>query len=522
MVQSAVEAVPHLKLSRSRRNAVTAGLMTGMTLAALEATVVSAAMPTVIAQLGGLHIYSWVFSIYLLTSTVTVPLWGKLSDIYGRRNFYLAGIVVFLIGSMLSGQAHSMGSLIVYRAIQGFGAGALVPIGLTIIGDIYTLKERARMQGFFSGVWGLAGILGPLVGGFITDHWSWRWVFYINLPMGIIAFAVISTALIEPREIHKRASIDYGGALALTASITILLFVLLQGGGSQSWLSTKTIGLVTLSVILLLVFIKIQFKVPEPLLPPDLFRNRIFTSASVLNLTAGMAFYGTISFVPLFVQGVIGTTATEAGSILTPLLLGWVTCSVIGSRVILRIGYRPVVLAGGLMFTIGSVALMRMGLATDQHIVLINMGLIGCGMGLTVTTMLLAVQNSVPKNRLGISTSTIMFFRSIGGAIGVAIMGAILNTRMTKDLAIFSQTNKEAAAKLGSFLQNPDAIVDPIARAAIPHEVLEPLRGALSHSLHGVFVIGLIVSILSFAAGLLVPAGRPHEHAHEATELHLD
>ena len=522
MAQSAFEAVPHLKLSHSRRKAVTAGLMTGMTLAALEATVVSAAMPTVIANLGGLHIYSWVFSAYLLSSTVTVPLWGKLSDIYGRRNFYLAGIVIFLIGSMLSGLAHSMVSLIIYRTIQGLGAGALVPIGLTIIGDIYTLKERARMQGLFSGVWGLSSIVGPLVGGFITDNLSWRWVFYINLPAGIIAFAVISATLIEPKHTGKRVPIDYGGAIALTSSITILLFVLLQGGGAQSWSSIKSIELMALSAVFLILFIKIQLKAPEPLLPFDLFRNPIFRSAIILNFMAGMAFYGTISFVPLFVQGVIGTSATEAGSILTPLLLSWMTCSIVGSRLILRIGYRPVVLVGGVMFLIGFIAQLSLGLETSRHIVLIDMAFVGCGMGLTMTTMLLAVQNSVPRNRLGVSTSSTMFFRSIGGAIGVAIMGAILNTRMTKDLAIFAETNKEAAAKLGSFLQNPDAIVDPIARATIPQAVLEPLRGALSHSLHGVFVIGLVVSILAFAAGLLVPSGKPHEHSHEPTELHLE
>jgi len=493
--------------------------MTASMLAALETTVVTTAMPTVISHLGGLQIYSWVFSAYLLTSTVTVPIWGKLSDIYGRRRFYLAGIVVFLIGSVLSGVAHSMTALIIYRAIQGLGAGAVVPIGLTIIGDIFTLEERAKMQGFFSGVWGLASILGPVTGGFITDHLSWRWVFFINLPIGIVALAIIGSALIEPPHHGKRAPIDYAGAITLTGCVTLLLFLLLEGGKSTGWISAPVATMTILCIALFAIFIYIQTKASEPLLPLSLFQNRIFSSASVMNVMAGVVFYGAITYTPLFMQGVIGTTATQAGSVLTPLLLSWVTCSIITSRLSLKVGYRPMVIAGGLMLSIGSLLMLKVGVETHQGFVLFNTGLIGAGLGLCLTTMLLAVQNSVPRNQLGIATSSTMFFRTIAGALGVAIMGAILNMKMAEDLAWMAQAKGNGSSKLLALSQDINSVVDPIARSSIAADLLEQIRGALSHSLNGVFLIGLMVSVLAFITGMLVPSGKPHEHVHEPVEF---
>src|SRR5215210_349491 len=336
---------PHVALSISRRQAVTAGVMLGMFLAALEATVVGTAMPTIIAKLGGLGHYSWVFSAYLLTSTVTVPVWGRLSDLYGRRPLYLAGIIFFLIGSALSGASQSITQLIIFRAIQGFGAGALIPLSMTINGDIYTLTERARMQGLFSGVWGIASILGPLAGGFITDNLSWRWVFYINIPFGLAAAVVVGLALVEPKR-AERPIIDYGGAAWLTLAVTLLLLVLVESGDPRVWANPLMYALVAGSVIFSILFVRAERRAPEPIVPFSLFRNRVVAVGSVTAFMIGASMFGAISFIPLFVQGTLGGTATEAGVMLTPFLLGGVITAVLGGRLIFLIGYRPTILAG--------------------------------------------------------------------------------------------------------------------------------------------------------------------------------
>src|SRR5215212_951565 len=305
---------PSLEMSGRRRWAVTAGVMTGMFLAALEATVVGTAMPTVISSLGGLNQYSWVFSAYLITSTVTVPVWGKLSDLYGRRLFYQIGIAVFLLGSILSGISTSMTQLIAFRALQGLGAGALVPLGMTIIGDVYTLEERAKMQAVFSGVWGLSSVVGPVVGGFITDQLSWRWVFYINVPFGLAAAAIMQLALKEPRR-RERPAIDYAGAALLMAAITLLMLALVEGGATLSTLlSARNVALTASALVLGVLFIWVERRAADPVVPLNLFRNRVVAVAVGAGFLAGVAMFGAISFVPLFAQGALGSTATEAGS----------------------------------------------------------------------------------------------------------------------------------------------------------------------------------------------------------------
>src|SRR5215208_1167694 len=300
---------PHVILSRRRRWAVTAGVLLGMFLAALEATVVGTAMPTVIASLGGLDRYSWVFSAYLLTSTVTVPVWGRLSDLYGRRPLYLMAVVFFLVGSALSGASQTITQLIVFRAIQGFGAGGLIPLSMTITGDIYTLKERTRMQGLFSGAWGLASILGPLAGGFITDHWTWRWVFYINIPFGLAAAVVVGAALVEPKR-AERPVIDYAGAASLTIAVTLLLIALVESGEPAVWTSPLMPLVVVGVVIFGLMFIWAERRAKEPIVPFSLFRNRVVAVGSITAFMIGAAMFGAITFIPLFVQGTLGGTAT--------------------------------------------------------------------------------------------------------------------------------------------------------------------------------------------------------------------
>ena len=334
-------------ISGRRRRAITAGLLLGMALAALEATVVGTAMPTVIATLGGLAHYSWVFAAYLLTSTASVPLWGRLSDLYGRRRLYLAGIFVFIAGSALSGAATTMTQLIVFRAIQGLGAGALIPLSMTIIGELYTLRERARVQALFSSVWGLASIAGPLVGGYVTDALSWRWVFYLNLPFGVLGAVVI--ALAYPAMAHPAsARMDWMGAVLLFSGVTALLIAL---GGA----TTAVVPWLAAAAVLLAVFVLVARRTADPILPLDLFRLRIVSRSLAVVFMTGMAMFGAIAFVPLFVQGVMGGTATQAGQVLTPLFLGWVGMSVVGARLTARIDYRIVAVAGNALLLAGFV-----------------------------------------------------------------------------------------------------------------------------------------------------------------------
>ncbi len=503
-----------LSLTPSQRTTVTLGVMLGLFLAALEATVVGTAMPTVIASLGGLHIYSWVFSAYILTSTVTVPLWGRLSDLYGRKRFILFGIAIFLLGSALSGMATSMAQLVLFRAIQGLGAGALLPLGMTIIGEIYSLERRARMQGLFSGVWGLASIIGPLIGGFITDHLSWRWVFYINIPCGIAAALLIGLALAEPRDHRKRVTIDYAGAATLIALVTLLLLAL--GGAQQNVGSSLTLGLLGVCALLLALFLAIERRAPEPIVPLSLFSHRIFSVSSVNGFFVGMAMFGSLSFIPLFVQGVIGTTATEAGTTLTPFMLCWVGFSVLGGRLILKIGYRPTALIGVGLITLGFMGLVLMNAETSRLVVMSYLATAGAGMGFSMVTLLIAVQTSVPRQQLGIATSGTVFFRSIGGAVGVAVMGAVLSAQMHVQMSRLSEISGGAwpPDKLADLIRHPDALVSPAARAQLPESILNALQQILASALHGVFVVGLIVAVLALLATLFLPRGTAHEHVH--------
>ena len=478
-----------LSLSPRRRWAVTIGVMTGMLLAALEATVVGTAMPTIVAALGGLAHYSWVFSAYLLTSTVSVPVWGKLSDLFGRRRLFQIGVGIFLIGSLACGAAMSMTQLILFRALQGLGAGALVPLAMTIIGDIYTLTERAKMQGLFSGVWGVASVLGPLAGGFITDQLSWRWVFFINLPVGIAAAIIIGIALVEPPR-HEKPSIDYAGSIVLTAAVTMLLLVLGEGRAPTMLLAPRNLALIAVIAILFAVFVRIEKRATDPVVPFVLVRNRVVCVAIVVGFLAGIAMFAAITFVPLLAQGVFGATATAAGSFLSPLMVSWVLSSIVGGRLLIRFGTRGIVLTGLTFMAGGFAALAMFSRATPHWIMVVELVVIGVGLGLTMLTLLIAAQHSVPREQLGITTSLNQFSRSIGGALGVAILGAML------------------AAGLSAHSDNPNALVNAEARASIPAAELAKLRGALEETLRMIFWTSAGVVVISLAVAVTLPAER--------------
>ena len=508
---------PTLRMSNKRRWAVTAGVMTGMFIAALEATVVGTAMPTVIASLGGLSHYSWVFSAYLVTSTVTVPVWGKLSDLYGRRLLYQIGIGVFLLGTLLSGFSTSMTQLIVFRAIQGLGAGALIPLGMTIIGDTFTVEERAKMQAYFSGVWGLSSIIGPVVGGFITDQISWRWVFWVNLPIGVVAALIIGFALREPKH-DKRPSIDYAGAMLLMVAISLLMLAMVEGG-SGGLFNSQNILLSIASAILLAIFVFVEKRAADPIIPFDLFRNKTIAIAIPAGFLGGVAMFGAISFIPLFAQGSLGFSATAAGSLLTPLMLAWVSMSIIGGRLMLRVGYRIVTIIGYSALTLGFILLALFDRGTNIAWLYLDLIIIGTGLGLSMLTLLIAVQQAVEKPKLGVATSLNQFSRAIGGAVGVAVMGAILSASLASELQkaaidTGTMTVEEAAA----FAANPNALIEPTAKEAISAETLDVLQSGLARAIHPVFWAGALMAGL----GLLVVLFLPKERGPSEEDTNID
>lgn len=513
----AVEEKPNVLLSLNRRRVVTAGIMLGSFLAALETTVVGTAMPTVIASLGGLDVYSWVISAYILTSTVTVPVWGKLSDLLGRKVLYTVAVIIFLVGSALSGAATNIWWLIIARAVQGLGAGGIIPLGMTINGDIYTLRERAKVQGLFSIMWGLASIVGPLAGGIITEEFTWPWVFYINIPFGIAAALVVGLGLKEPAKTQKPV-IDYAGASWLFLSITLLLIVLSEGRDMRAWTHPLMLAAIVGIVVFTVLFIRTERRAVEPIMPLSIFRNRIVAYGSLTGFLVGTAMFGALTFIPLFVQGTLGGTATEAGAILTPLLLGWVILAIIGGRLMLRIGYRPTILIG-LSFVFASfLILSRITQFTPRWVLLADIGLMGAGMGLVMLTLVLATQNSVERSQLGLATSLTQFSRSIGGAIGVAVMGTMMSIGLASQQAEIQRASGLPEAVVAEIVHNPSPLIEPVARAGLPPALLHSMEGALALALHNVFIVGAVFAAFALVAGFMLPASASSSTGEEEAE----
>lgn len=498
----------------ARRGLVLGGVMAAMFLAAMESTVVATAMPTVIASLGGIRIYSWTFSAFLLSSTVSMPIWGRLADQFGRRPAYLAGLAVFLTGSALAGLSQSMGQLIGFRALQGLGAGSLITIGMTIVGDLYGMERRAKMQGYFSSVWGVASLVGPLVGGLLTDHVSWRWVFYINLPFGLAAAAAIAAGLREEGPGRRRGSFDGLGMAVFAAAVSAFLVGLVEVGGLEPWMQSLGLGLLTLSGALLGLFIFVERRAAQPVIPLHLFINPMVRAAAVTGLLAGMAMFGAITYVPLFLQAVVGSTATQAGWVLTPFVLGWVVFSVVAARLVLRVGYRRVVLSGMGALVLAFVLLSGWNESLTRGIAARDITLAGLGMGLIFVPMLIAVQSAVPRSMLGSATSLTTFFRTIGGAVGVAVMGAAMTHRLEVGLTDVVATAPDGLREpLRWLAAHPDFVVNPITRSTLGSEVLGQMRPALAHAVGGVFVVGLVVAVAALISALLVPAGQARDLA---------
>jgi EmrB/QacA subfamily drug resistance transporter len=477
--------------------------MLSLFLASMESTVVATAMPTIVGQLGGLEHYSWVFSAFMLASTTAVPLYGKLSDLYGRRRLYVSAMALFLIGSVWCGLANSMTSLIFARALQGIGAGGIMPLAFILIGEMFTLEQRAKMQGLFSGVWGVSSIIGPLLGGFLVDQLSWRWIFYINVIPGLLAAALVALAW---RDHHAhgqaRPAIDYAGAALLTIGVVMLLLGLM-GTGTSSWL------LISGAVVLFIVLLWVERRAADPVLPLPLFRDRLFTTATLHGILTGWALFGSVSFIPLFVQAVLGTTATQAGITLTPLLLGWVTASIIGTRLMLSIGYRALGLIGTASFTVGAFLMSQAGMNTSQALIMAFVTLMGIGMGLSVPSFLIAVQSSVQRRQLGTATSTLQFSRSIGGTLGVSVMGAALSARLASNL-VAAHLEPELVQQL----------LNPLPGAQVI--IAEGARAAMADAIHLVFVIAFGAAILAMVTVFFTPRKELTEQQPERSPISAD
>jgi EmrB/QacA subfamily drug resistance transporter len=462
-------------------------VMSGMLLAALDQTIVSTALPRIVSELHGLKELSWVVTAYLLTSTITVPISGKLSDIYGRKKLFLIAILVFVAGSALSGLSQNMAELIGFRALQGIGAGMLMSNAFAVIGDLFTPAERGRWQGIIGGVFGLASVIGPLLGGYLTDHASWRWNFYINVPVGILAFFMINSFMPHIESDNKNQKIDYAGAGLLAGGLSSLLLGFVWGGNQYAWGSFEVIGIFALAAILLFSFALVEHRhAKDPILPLDLFKNSTFRLSMLIVFLIGIAMFGAILYIPLFAQDVLGRTATNSGVLLTPMVLSLVFVSIIAGQIVSRTGrYKAMAVLGTGAITGGLLWLSNIGVNTTSAQLTLRMIVVGVGLGLAMPIFNLIVQNAFPHSRLGIATASTQLFRSIGATVGVAVLGSILNNRLAQHLANLHSAAVVSASQLSS--------VDP---RSIP----TPVKSALASSISEVFLLGGLVVSLAFIA----------------------
>ncbi|MBX3218397.1 MAG: MFS transporter [Labilithrix sp.] len=470
---------------RTNRPATVLALVLALFMGAMEMTVVSTAMPTVVGELGGALHYAWVFSAYMLASTVMVPIHGKLADLYGRKPVMLVSMLVFLAGSMASGQARTMTALIAFRAIQGVGAGGLQPIALTIVGDIFEVEERARMQGVFGAVWGIAGLAGPLLGGVIVAALSWRWVFYVNVPFGILSAVLLWVSFVESVE-KKAHQLDVLGAALLSLAVVTLLL------GVEGFAPAL---LLPASLALGIAFVQVERRAAEPMLPPQLFRTRILATSSALSTATGAAMIGIVTFLPLYAQGVLGASPTEAGAAIAPMAIGWPIASAISGRLIPRLGFRPLVRFGVLVVglaTVGLALAITRG-ATSAELRTASAAF-GIGMGFANTAQVIAVQTSVSFNQRGVATASTMFFRSIGGTIGVGVMGVVL----ARALMASPAAREAGGAELVARILGPD-------RKSVATSILEAISGDLQRGLAHVTWICVGLGAVAIVTSWLFP-----------------
>jgi EmrB/QacA subfamily drug resistance transporter len=488
-----------IRKKQTNRPLVLASVMLAMFMGAVEATIVSTAMPAIVADLGGFRLYSWVFSAYLLMNAVTVLIYGKLSDLFGRKPILFFGITMFLLGSVLCGFASSMKMLVIFRLIQGFGAGAVMPIATTIVGDIYTKEERAKIQGYLSSVWGISAVLGPAIGGLLVQYVSWNFIFWINIPLGILAILGLLFFLHENVE-KKAHQIDYFGALFLTISISSLMFVLVEGGSRWPWLSLQALSFFSVSIISFLLFYFQEKRAAEPVMPFSIWKERSILIANVTSLTTGIMLIGISSFLPTFVQGVMEQPPIIAGFTLTTMSIGWPIASTIAGRMLVKMGYRVTSIIGGIALVLGSVVFVSMTASSGPIWAAAGSFLVGVGMGLTSTAFIVSIQSTVTWQQRGIATAANMFMRNLGNTIGAALLGGILNSQLNRYFVdSFAYTGKRFS------VESVNVLLKESERSKLPATVIHILQDGLTIALHVDYFVVLVFGVMSLILVLFIP-----------------
>jgi EmrB/QacA subfamily drug resistance transporter len=473
---------------QQRVRLIFAALMLVLLLASLDQTIVSTALPTIVGDLGGLSHLSWVVTGYLLAATVSGPLYGKLGDLYGRKTLLQGAIVLFLIGSALCGVSQNMTELIAFRAVQGLGGGGLIVLTMAVVGDIFPPRERGRYQGFFGAAFGVSTVIGPLLGGFFVDNLSWRWIFYVNLPIGALALGVIGVAF-HARSEHISHRIDYLGAATLAGGLSAIVLFTSLGGTTYAWGSPEAISMLVVGVLLLVAFPFVEQRASEPILPLELFRNRVFVVTSAVGFIVGLALFGAITYLPLYLQIVKGRSPTSSGLTLTPLMAGLLITSILSGQIISRYGrYKPFPIAGTGLMVVAVYLLSRLSVATPMTQTIAVMVILGLGLGMVMQVLVLAAQNSVEYRLLGVATSGSTLFRQIGGSIGVAAFGAIFTNRLADQLA----ARLPAGAHIPS-TANPEVVKH------LPTSVHTPYVHAVAAALQPVFLTATGVAVIAFA-----------------------
>lgn len=511
------------ELSGRQKAIVMGSVMLGLFVSAMDQTVVSTATPRVVAELGGLSKYSWLFTSYMLTSTTLVPVVGKLGDMYGRKPLFMGGIVVFMLASVLSGAAQTIDQLIIFRGLQGIGAGLIMANSFTIIGDLFTPAERGKYQGLFSAVFGLASILGPFIGGYLTDNFSWRWVFYVNIPIGVAALPALWFGLPYHRAAGVRRKLDLLGTVTLiAATVPLLLACVWVGERRYAIGSPVTLGMVGFSLAMIALFIRVELRAAEPIVPMSLFRNRVFSIGTVIIFMTGVAMFGVISFVPLFVQGSLGKSATRSGSVTMPMMIAMVITSIVGGQLVSRTGrYKWQAVAGMALVALGVFLLSRMTVETSGLEVSLNIILVGLGMGLSMPVFGVAMQNAVPYRLLGVSTAASQFFRQMGGTLGVAILGAAMTARLHGEIArtLPPEVGERATPAMLARIEDAQTMLNPAVLnqlhqsflglgpngQALYERALETMRAALASALQQMFLTGAVVMLAAVAISFFLP-----------------
>jgi EmrB/QacA subfamily drug resistance transporter len=472
-------------------------LMITMMLAMLDNMIVGTAMPTIVGELGGLEHLSWVVTAYTLATAAATPVWGKLGDMFGRKTTFMTSIVIFLIGSALSGMAQNMGELIGFRAVQGLGAGGLMVGVMAIIGDLIPPRERGKYQGMMAGVMAIAMIGGPLVGGTITDNWGWRWAFYINLPLGVVALGLISAVLHLPKK-RSKAGIDYLGVVLLTVGITAIVLVTTWGGSEYSWTSARIMELIGIGVAALIGFVFWQTKAAEPVVPLHIFRSRNFTLMSIIGFITGFVMFGATLYLPLYQQSVQGASATNSGLLLLPMLGAMLVTSMVAGRVTTNTGrYKIFPIVGSALMIVGLYLLSTMDTGTSRFTSGVFMAVVGLGMGCLMQVTMLVAQNSVEMKDMGVASSSTTLFRTLGSSFGVAIMGALFNNRVQHVMA-------ERAGSLGAKITEKSASLDAKSLAKLPAVAREAYQHAVSAGTHWAFLLGSVVAVVALIAAVFV------------------